>query len=107
MVLINKFASSQCTEMLGDKDKKRCWRLRLLEVTEMNSSFKDYVIIRSVMCAFAKNANVSQCLPNENIIDTVANLAVRRDLLANAVNGTFCRKKRQPLYPGNNLSVVC
>lgn len=36
-------------------------------------------------CSFAKNANVSLCLPIENVIDTVANSAVHTDL-ANPVN---------------------
>lgn len=36
-------------------------------------------------CSFAKNANVSLCLPIENIIDIVANSAVHTDL-ANPVN---------------------
>lgn len=39
----------------------------------------------------------------ENIIDALADSAVRRDLL---VNAAFCGK-RPPSYPGNNLSVVC
>lgn len=93
-------------EMHRDKDKKQNLRLHLLESTEMNSYFEYYIIIYSMTCSFAKNANVSLCLPNENMIDSVANSALHRNLLANAVNATFCRK-RQPGCLGNNLSVVC
>lgn len=48
----------------------------------------------SMTCSFAKNSNITLCLPNENIIDTVADSALHRDLLANGVNATFCRKRQ-------------
>lgn len=56
-----------------------------------------------MICSFAKNANVNLCLPNENVIGTVASSALSRDHLA---NGIFYGQN-QPLYFGSNFRVVC
>lgn len=69
----------------------------------MIREFKGYAIICSTIRSFAKNANVSLCLSNENVIGTAASSALSRDHLANAV----FYGQNQPLYFGSNFRVVC
>lgn len=69
----------------------------------MNREFKGYVIIYSTIHSFAKNANVSLCLSNENVIGTAASSALCQDHLANAI----FYGQNQPLYFGNNFRVAC